>query len=131
MGIDLGRASVNAAELSRYAAELRNVRGRISMYRSEVLSNWEGREVSCYTGAMSSIESRLNSAANELESIGRDISSAANEIWQEEEAERRRREEEERRRREEEDRKRREEEQRAAAAAAAAVANIIGRGGLK
>lgn len=110
MGIDLRSANASAAELGEYAATLRNARNSISAYRSTLVDNWEGREVGYYTSAAASIERRLKSAADELDSIGGKISSTANEIWQEEEAERRRREEEERRRQEEEQRRQEEEE---------------------
>lgn len=85
---------------------LRGARETVSGYCSELYENWEGLEVGYYASALSDIENRLQAAAGELESLGDDIVSTAQEIWEEEEAERRRREEEERQRQEEEERQR-------------------------
>lgn len=129
MGIDLRSANSSAAELSGYAEKLRAVKNSISTYRSTLSSNWEGREVDYYINAVLSIERRLKNAADELDSIGKEVTSTADEIWREEEAERKRREEEERRRQEEEERERQEAEERAAAAAKKVIKGIINIGG--
>ncbi|GFI65968.1 hypothetical protein IMSAG185_01575 [Lachnospiraceae bacterium] len=157
MGIDVGREKANTNKLSIFAQDLRSAKRKISRYGSELNNHWEGSEVACYGKAISDIETRLGSAAAELEALAGAVALAAEEICREEEEQRRReeearrrREEEAQRRREEEMRKAREEEQRrqaeeaerqeeeqeeleraamaAAAAAASSVLNLFGRG---
>ena len=106
MAIDVGAARGVSGQLHSCAGRLRGARETVSGYCSELYENWEGLEVGYYASALSGIENRLQAAAGELESLGDDIVSTAQEIWEEEEAERRRREEEERQRQEEEARQR-------------------------
>ena len=109
MGIDVGREKANTNKLSIFAQDLRSAKRKISRYGSELNNHWEGSEVACYGKAISDIETRLGSAAAELEALAGAVALAAEEICREEE-EQRRREEEARRRREEEAQRRREEE---------------------
>ncbi len=113
MGIDVGREKANTNKLSIFAQDLRSAKRKISRYGSELNNHWEGSEVACYGKAISDIETRLGSAAAELEALAGAVALAAEEICREEE-EQRRREEEARRRREEEAQRRREEEMRKA-----------------
>ena len=94
MAIDVGAARGVSGQLHSCAGRLRGARETVSGYCSELYENWEGLEVGYYASALSNIENRLQAAAGELESLGDDIVSTAQEIWEEEEAERKRREEE-------------------------------------
>lgn len=124
--IDVGSANVRAGELRNYASSLRSASNLLEQYQTDIQSNWQSQEVAYYVTAINNVQSRLSSAATELDSIANSVSSTASTIRAEEEAaERARREAEERERREREERERREaeaaaeaERQRQAAAAA-------------
>ena len=93
MGIDVGREKANANKLSIFAQDLRSAKRKISRYGSELNNHWEGSEVACYGKAISDIETRLGSAAAELEALAGAVALAAEEICREEEEQRRREEE--------------------------------------
>ena len=107
--IDVGSANARANELRSYANQLRSARSKISQYKRIFGTSWEGMEVTYYINAVGNVESRLNQAALELESIANSITTTANQIREEEEAaERARREAEERARQEAQQRARQE-----------------------
>lgn len=112
MGIDVGNANIRANELRNYASQLRTVQNYLEQYRDMFESSWQAVEVTYYNNAIESVKMRLIQAIAELESIGDDIVSAADQIRVEEEAA-------ERARHEAEERARREAEAAAAAAASA------------
>lgn len=116
--IDVGSANSRANELRNYASNLRSAYNLLEQYQTEIQSNWQAQEVAYYVAAINNVQSRLSSAATELDSIASSVSSTASQIRAEEEAaERARREAEERAKREAEERARREAEAAAAAEA--------------
>ncbi len=112
MGIDVGSANARAKDLRDCANELRQAQNNLAQYKNHLSNNWQAAETNYFFGAIGGVETQLNQAALELESIAGDIVSTANAIKREEE-ERARREAEERARREAEERARREAEEQA------------------
>lgn len=105
MGIDVASAYARERELRDCASQLRGAKNKLEQYKGIFGSSWQGSEIPYYIQAIENVKRDIESAISEMESIGSDISSAAEQIRREEE-------EEERRRREQEERERREAEER-------------------
>ena len=107
MGISVSAAYDRARELRQQARNLRAVKNSMATYKNIINASWEGNEVKYYRQAITSIQNRLNSTADSLDSLAGSIETTANQIRAEEiEAERRYQEwlaEQERLRKEEEE----------------------------
>lgn len=99
MGINVESAAARANELRGYARQLRNAKSDILQYKQIFGSSWQGTEAFYYISAAERAQEKLERQASELEALGNEIVSVADQIRREEEAaERARREAEERER---------------------------------
>lgn len=84
MAIDMEAVLQQKRELSEISGDIVSLRRSLATYEDDISSAWQGREVAGVTAGIDAVIRLLNSISEELDDIGRDMVSEAQEIQAEE-----------------------------------------------
>ena len=84
MGIDVGRANMQANEIEGHARTLRDTKISLAGDKSQLNGAWQAHEMVHVNEAILRLENDLSAAANVLNGLQSDVVSVAHEIRQEE-----------------------------------------------
>lgn len=85
MAINLGQTYSQAARLNDYAAQLKNILGKLIRDKDLLNTYWQSTELIYINQAISDIDKKLNRVAGMLEGLNSSIRSAAQDVHREEE----------------------------------------------
>jgi len=86
MSINVGLAASQASAMNQYATTLREINNSLQQYRANLNLAWHSDEMVFVNQAIDRLTNEIVQLSRELESLGSDIVSVANEIYREEEA---------------------------------------------
>lgn len=86
MAVNVTQANYQAAQIEGKVQQLRNARGALSSYRSELQGNWQSQEVGLILQSVDGQIAELDRLLGSLNNLATDIRRAAAEIRREEEA---------------------------------------------
>lgn len=84
MPIDLRLAEYQSSRLQNYARQIRQAQQQLRNYQSTLTEHWQGREIGYIGQGIEKTLAQMEKTACQLESMSRDLLSAANAIHQEE-----------------------------------------------
>lgn len=85
MAINVDAANGQARQLETYADNLATVKKQLSTYKTSLIANWQGKEVTYITQGIDKTITEISSLITQLNSLGTDIRTTAGEIRKEEE----------------------------------------------
>ncbi|WP_239617475.1 hypothetical protein [Cohnella mopanensis] len=86
MGVNVGLAASQASAMNQYSTTLRDINNSLKQYRANLNLAWQSDEMVFVNQAIDRLTNEIVLLSKELESLGSDIVSVANEIYREEEA---------------------------------------------
>lgn len=86
MAFNYSAAYRQASRMESAADDLRSARTKLANYKSYIVSNWRGSEVSYITQAIDQAMQELRSAASDMDGIASDVRSVAYQLYLEDKA---------------------------------------------